>query len=359
MKTKTKSTLARRRVKRRQDRVSHKKLRTLRSRKYARKTARKVMRGGEPERVALNRSINYKVVTVDEEGKKDEKTDTLINVFGTKLSEKTSFFGQIKTGSYVLKIAIDINKCRQFDDNDKVYAKRDDYGISSSGANPPHMNELINGLLIEVFEPTEPVKIAETMPGILTHLRALRTQQTMNREFESTAHPVYFDRQSCIPHISRHLFYDGTAVDAATNCNIEIHFKPDKTGFVITDIKYTTIQSKLIKCYTRWGDDLGQFPVYQMQEFDDLKIHLNSYLKEEGLIKKLTETKTDPFYASAVIETLEGSDGKVHVLSIKEFYGFNAENVNKNTNEASDEIIKVINEKKKKKKKKKKTKKKK
>lgn len=46
---KTKSTVARRRVKRRQERVSHKKLRTLRSRKYARKTARtakKVMRGG-------------------------------------------------------------------------------------------------------------------------------------------------------------------------------------------------------------------------------------------------------------------------------------------------------------------------
>ena len=43
---KTKSTVARRRVKRRQDRVSHKKLRTLRSRKYARKTARTVMRGG-------------------------------------------------------------------------------------------------------------------------------------------------------------------------------------------------------------------------------------------------------------------------------------------------------------------------
>ncbi len=47
MKTKTKSTVARRRVKRRQERVSHKKLRTLRSRKYARKTAKKVMRGGE------------------------------------------------------------------------------------------------------------------------------------------------------------------------------------------------------------------------------------------------------------------------------------------------------------------------
>jgi len=46
MKTKTKSTVAKRRVKRRQERVSHKKLRTLRSRKYARKTARKVMRGG-------------------------------------------------------------------------------------------------------------------------------------------------------------------------------------------------------------------------------------------------------------------------------------------------------------------------
>ena len=46
MKTKTKSTVARRRVKRRQERVSHKKLRTLRSRKYARKTVRKVMRGG-------------------------------------------------------------------------------------------------------------------------------------------------------------------------------------------------------------------------------------------------------------------------------------------------------------------------
>lgn len=46
MKTKTKSTVARRRVKRRQERVSHKKLRTLRSRKYARKTARNVMRGG-------------------------------------------------------------------------------------------------------------------------------------------------------------------------------------------------------------------------------------------------------------------------------------------------------------------------
>lgn len=42
MKMKTKSTVARRRVKRRQDRVSHKKLRTLRSRKYARKTARKI-----------------------------------------------------------------------------------------------------------------------------------------------------------------------------------------------------------------------------------------------------------------------------------------------------------------------------
>jgi len=39
---KTNSTVARRRVKRRQDRVSHKKLRTLRSRKYARKTARKI-----------------------------------------------------------------------------------------------------------------------------------------------------------------------------------------------------------------------------------------------------------------------------------------------------------------------------
>jgi len=49
MKTKTKSTVARRRVKRRQERVSHKKLRTLRSRKYARKTAKKVMRGGEAE----------------------------------------------------------------------------------------------------------------------------------------------------------------------------------------------------------------------------------------------------------------------------------------------------------------------
>ena len=47
MKTKTKSTVARRRVKSRQERVSHKKLRTLRSRKYARKTAKKVMRGGK------------------------------------------------------------------------------------------------------------------------------------------------------------------------------------------------------------------------------------------------------------------------------------------------------------------------
>jgi len=36
----------RRRIKRRQERVSHKKLRMLRSRKYARKTAKKVMRGG-------------------------------------------------------------------------------------------------------------------------------------------------------------------------------------------------------------------------------------------------------------------------------------------------------------------------
>ena len=44
---KTKSTVARRRIKRRHERVSHKKLRTLRSRKYARKTARKVMRGGK------------------------------------------------------------------------------------------------------------------------------------------------------------------------------------------------------------------------------------------------------------------------------------------------------------------------
>jgi hypothetical protein len=37
-----KSTVEKRRVKRRQERVSHKKLRTLRSRKYARKTARKI-----------------------------------------------------------------------------------------------------------------------------------------------------------------------------------------------------------------------------------------------------------------------------------------------------------------------------
>jgi hypothetical protein len=53
MKTKTKSTVARRRVKRRQERVSHKKLRTLRSRKYARKTARNVMRGGAKDVIII------------------------------------------------------------------------------------------------------------------------------------------------------------------------------------------------------------------------------------------------------------------------------------------------------------------
>ena len=46
MKTKMKISTERRRIKRRQERVSHKKLRMLRSRKYARKTAKKVMRGG-------------------------------------------------------------------------------------------------------------------------------------------------------------------------------------------------------------------------------------------------------------------------------------------------------------------------
>jgi len=67
-KTKTKSTVARRRVKRRQERVSHKKLRTLRSRKYARKTARKVMRkvmrGGGVINIYLEGNNNEAAITL-------------------------------------------------------------------------------------------------------------------------------------------------------------------------------------------------------------------------------------------------------------------------------------------------------
>lgn len=82
MKTKTKSTVARRRVKRRQDRVSHKKLRTLRSRKYARKTARKVTRGGGNNNITayvLYDKIPIVKRTKDKEG--NQKTDsTTINL---------------------------------------------------------------------------------------------------------------------------------------------------------------------------------------------------------------------------------------------------------------------------------------
>jgi len=73
-KTKTKSTVARRRVKRRQERVSHKKLRTLRSRKYARKTARKVMRGGADKITAY---VLYDAIPFQEN---KEKQTSSINV---------------------------------------------------------------------------------------------------------------------------------------------------------------------------------------------------------------------------------------------------------------------------------------
>ena len=94
---KTKSTVARRRVKRRQDRVSHKKLRTLRSRKYARKTARtakKVMRGG------LLNAVK-KQITVKAYG------TPVTNAF--TLSYRRSFTNKT---TVLLELVIDISKYR-------------------------------------------------------------------------------------------------------------------------------------------------------------------------------------------------------------------------------------------------------
>ena len=94
---KTKSTVARRRVKRRQERVSHKKLRTLRSRKYARKTARtakKVMRGG------LLNAVK-KQITVKAYG------TPVTNAF--TLSYRRSFTNKT---TVLLELVIDISKYR-------------------------------------------------------------------------------------------------------------------------------------------------------------------------------------------------------------------------------------------------------
>ena len=112
MKTKTKSTVARRRVKRRQERVSHKKLRTLRSRKYARKTARNVMRGGanenevimikfkkgqeeEVQAIVLTFSKNLLKVSIDinaYQGNVREILHCLFNIFGWGWSDKMRNF---------------------------------------------------------------------------------------------------------------------------------------------------------------------------------------------------------------------------------------------------------------------------
>jgi len=92
MKTKTKSTVARRRVKRRQDRVSHKKLRTLRSRKYASKTARKVMRGG------LFNAINKQIKVI-------ARQIPVENAF--TLSYRKSFTND---NTVLLELVIDISK---------------------------------------------------------------------------------------------------------------------------------------------------------------------------------------------------------------------------------------------------------
>lgn len=94
MKTKTKSTVVRRRVKRRQQRVSHKKFRTLRSGKYARKTARKVMRGGLLN--STEKSINIKV-----------GEDRVVNE-AFKLSFRRSFTNSKTT--VLLELVININK---------------------------------------------------------------------------------------------------------------------------------------------------------------------------------------------------------------------------------------------------------
>ena len=338
---KTKSTVARRRVKRRQDRVSHKKLRTLRSRKYARKTARKVIRGGGgDEEVDLNRNVIGETVTVNNDGSANNKESTLDNVFGTKLFQKTIL--GIKRRSYVLKISIDIDKYKDYDTEDK-YAEVTRYsdGISSSGETPPHMKELINGLLSEVFEPSQELQIAEQLLEILTYNRALRTLQRMNDEiipssFRSKNERPFFSRGYCTPFES---LFNGKA-EPQKNCNIEVHFEPlNPSGFQITYIKYTVIRRERIGCITRSRkEDNGMFPVYRVEEQKNLKIVVSTKLTEDDLKQKLTTTKSDPFYVSTVIKS--GSNNYV------DYYGFDKSKLDDKTKEETNRIIEEINEKK-------------
>lgn len=347
MKTKTKSTVARRRVKRRQDRVSHKKLRTLRSRKYARKTARKVMRGGGDEEVNLNRNVIEETVTVNNDGAANSKKSTLNNVFGTKLFQKTFVFGMVKRSSYVLKISIDIGKYKNYDKEDK-YAEltRDSDGISSSGETPPHMKELINGLLSEVFEPSQELHIAEELLEILTYNRAFKTLERLNEEhYESYNRKRFFDPIYCTPFES--LFnYKG---EPQKKCNIEVHFEPlNPSGFQITYIKYTVIRRERIPCDTRSRKvDNGLFPVYRVKEQKNLKIVVPTTLTEDQLKQKLTTTKSDPFYVSSVIKLGSNKYVDNYVAYYVDYYGFDKSKLDDKTKEESNRIIEEINEKKK------------
>lgn len=344
---KTKSTVARRRVKRRQDRVSHKKLRTLRSRKYARKTARTVMRvmrgGGGNEKVDLNRNVIEETVTVNNDGEVNSKESTLDNVFGTKLFQKTTL--GFTRRSYVLKISIDIGKYKHYDTEDK-YADVTHYsdGISSSGETPPHMKELINGLLSEVFQPPQELQIAEELPEILTYNRAYKTRERMMNETFGSSHRSknerpFFSRGYCTPF--EHLFNgNGIGTEPQKYCNIEVHFEPlNPFGFQITYIKYTVIRRERIGCMTggREKDD-GMFPVYRVEEKKNLKMIVHTNLKEDELKQKLTMTKSDPFYVISVIKS--GSNNYV------DYYGFDKKKLDEKMGQETTRIIKEIKDKK-------------
>jgi len=282
------------------------------------------------ELVDLNRSIIAETVTVKSDGTNTTKQEnTIENVFGTKLLQQTTM--GIKRGSYVLKISIDIGKYNDYDTNEELYQNSN--GIASSGITPPHMNELINALLSEVFQPTEELHIAEKLMGILTYQRALLTLQILEDEHSDSYNKQrFFDPRYCIP--SKNLFQNK---EPAKHCNIEICFEPLKpSGIQITSIKYTVIKRNEIACLTRKKGE-GLFPVYMVEEQQNLKIIVPTTLTEEELKQKITTPKSESFYVSTVKKKETDDYGS-------DYYGFDKSKLDVKTQEESTRIMKEIKE---------------
>ena len=268
--------------------------------------------GGTNE-VVLNRNINTETVVIEGSNDTPKQTNTLENVFGTKLSKHTKL-GFWNAG-YVLKISIDISKF-------KDYVKKFEINL---------MRNLINALLSELLVPVEELHVAEKCQNLLTYDAAKRTQ----KQFISID-----DNKSLIP--AKVLF--DTNDKPTSHCNIEIYFEPIKDrGFKITSIKYTVITEKNM-LYHRRGNTrkeyMGSFPVYEMEEIKDVNEIVDTTVTESDLQTKITEMdktpSTRPYYVSLVVESRGIRNNEY------DYYGFEKEKLDQKISTKSQEIISII-----------------